>query len=224
MHHKIQPSTDSIFLIQNLIEEAKSYLKLTNEFGLTQDEVAKKLGIGIEVKNIAWDNLFKALDAGEVDMAISSITITSERAISMAFSKPYFASGQAIVVAQSNTNITTPSDLSGKRVGVQKGTTSETEAIQYTQEKFVVKYEDYSTVPNDLKKGKIEAVIIDYPAAINMIQSQSGLKIGGQPFTSEFYGVAMKKGNMGLVQVVNETLDGIKKSGRLQQIEGQWFK
>ena len=85
-------------------------------------EIAKDLGVKLEVANTNWDAIFASLKSGKADMIISSVTITEERSKEMAFSKPYFAGGQVIVVKKDNTSIKGPTDLKDKVVGVQLDT------------------------------------------------------------------------------------------------------
>ncbi|MBI5126895.1 basic amino acid ABC transporter substrate-binding protein [Candidatus Roizmanbacteria bacterium] len=187
------------------------------------NEIAKNIGVAVEIKNISFDKIFMALANNEVDLVISSVTINEERQKTMDFSTPYLNAGQVIVVDKNNTQILAVEDLKNKTVGVQTDTTSKVEAEKYTAK--VKDYPDYDKAKNDLLQGKIDAIIIDYPAGISMSQSSAGqLKAVGNPFTSEFYGVAVNKGKEGLLLQVNDTLAKIKKSGRLNELEALWFK
>jgi polar amino acid transport system substrate-binding protein len=186
-------------------------------------EIAKGLGVPLEVKNISFDKIFDSLKNGEVTMVISSVTITEERQKEFLFSAPYLNAGQVIVTTQANNSIAIPEDLAEKKVGVQGDTTSQKEA---TRLKAVVKvYPDYVPAKADLLTGKIDALIIDYPAAISLAQENEGkLKVVSQPFTNEFYGVVMVKGQEKLAEKVDDILADLKRSGRLSQIENTWFK
>ncbi|KKP67903.1 MAG: Glutamine ABC transporter, periplasmic glutamine-binding protein [Candidatus Roizmanbacteria bacterium GW2011_GWA2_35_19] len=186
-------------------------------------EIAKDLGVPLEIKNISFDKIFTSLANSDVDLVISSVTITEERQKKMIFSTPYLNAGQVIVVSSSNKTIQSVDDLNNLSVGVQVDTTSKTEAEKYTNK--VTDYPDYDKAQSDLNSGKISAIVIDYPAGISMTQASSGkLKVVGNPFTSEFYGVAINKGKIDLALRVNDTINKIKKSGRLNDLEVFWFK
>lgn len=188
-------------------------------------EIAGGMKVDLEVKNISFDKIFSALEKGEIDLIISSVTITSERQKTMDFSTPYLNAGQVVVVNKDNQEIMDIHDIKESLVGVQSSTTSEEEALKYTDKGNVKKYPDYVLAKTDLLAGKIDAIIIDYPAGISLSQDSGGeLKVIGKPFTSEFYGVVVAKGKSGLVGVVDDIIAKLKKSGRLSEIENTWFR
>ena len=188
------------------------------------NEIAKGLGVSAQIKNVSFDKIFDALKAGDVDVIISSVTITSERQKEMLFSTPYLNAGQILVVA-SDSSIAEVADLKGKAVGVQAETTSQKEALKYTEKSMVKSYADYTPAKRDLIAGKIQAIIIDYPAGVAMAQDfGEQLKVVGKPFTSEFYGVAVANGRTGLLSAVDGVIASLKRTGRLSQLENLWFK
>ena len=194
------------------------------------NEVAKRLGVKAEIKQYAWEELFMAVKSGEIDLAISSITITSERLEEMLFSAPYFNGGQSIIVRNDNTEILGVSDLKNKKIGVQKETTSYDEAIKLTDSESVVLYESWEDailaggIISDLKEGKTDAVIVDYIQAVDSVKGDSELKLVGEPFTQEYYGIASQKENAVLVEAVNTILRDMKREGLLETIKSKWTK
>ena len=84
--------------------------------------IAEELGIEVEFKNYGWEPLFPAVDNGEVDFAVSSITITEERQKSHDFTDPYFIANQLILVPEDST-VSNFQDLKDKSVSVQINTT-----------------------------------------------------------------------------------------------------
>ena len=191
-------------------------------------EIADYLGVELEMRDIEWDQLFIDAKSNEIDLAISAITITSERAEKMLFSIPYFDAGQILIVQKDNQDITGPLNLQGLKIGVQIKTTGETEAKKYTDENNIKTYLSYEcTADNecmldDLKTGKIDAIIMDYVAAIVIVSNEEELKILGEPFTEEFYGVVTAIGNDALLNEVNTVLRDIKRTGRLTEIINKW--
>jgi len=188
-------------------------------------EIANDLNVSLELRNVSFDKIFDVLKNGEVDLVISSVTITSEREKEMDFSNPYLNAGQVIVVKEGNSDIGGVTDLEAKKVGVQKDTTSETEALKYSEPGNVKKYLDYTPAKADLLAGRIDAIVIDYPAGVAMAQASGGLiSVVGKPFTSEFYGVTLAKGQTALTNAVNNTIARLKRTGRLGELENVWFK
>src|SRR5438067_7119991 len=82
--------------------------------------IARELGPGVKARwvNISFDGIFAALLSGKFDMVMSGVTITAERQKQMAFSDPYYNSGQIIAVRKENRTVHRPEDLRGKTVAV----------------------------------------------------------------------------------------------------------
>ncbi|MBI4359278.1 MAG: basic amino acid ABC transporter substrate-binding protein [Candidatus Nealsonbacteria bacterium] len=188
-------------------------------------EIASDLGVRAKFKNIIWEEIFNAAKNGETDMIISAITITKERTETLAFSDPYFNAGQVIVSAKDKKGIISgPKDLKEYRVGVQVGTTSEEEARKYTGNPSLVNtYENYDLAKEDLLQGKIDAIIIDYPAAVGMVAGEEKLQIAGEIFTQEFYGIAIQKDQPALLSQINKSIRRLKQAGELRRIEEKWL-
>ncbi|MBU4351329.1 basic amino acid ABC transporter substrate-binding protein [Candidatus Parcubacteria bacterium] len=188
-------------------------------------EIASDLGVEVKFKNVIWEEIFNAVKNGEVDVIISAITITQERTETLAFSDPYFNAGQVIVSTKDKEGvINRPEDLGGYRVGAQVGTTSEEEARKYTNDLSLVSaYENYDLAKEDLLEGKIDAIIIDYPAAVGMTAKDKGLQIMGDIFTQEFYGIAIQKDQQELLLQINKTIRRLKREGELKKIEEKWL-
>ena len=187
-------------------------------------EIASHLGVSLNITNFEWNDLFTAVKTGKVDIAIASITITPERAKEMLFSIPYFNGGQVIVVRKNDTDIRIPEDLIDKKVGVQGGTTCEKVALEYTNSSMIITYNSSDLPIEALKNSEIDAVVIDYVAASNYVKKTPSLKIVGEPFTQEFYGIVTKKSNVALMNEIDNILRKMKRSGKLDEIKSKWLK
>jgi len=192
-------------------------------------EIASRLGVKLEFRDHDWDQLFDKVKSGEVDLALSSITITPERQKEMRFSDSYFNGGQVIVVRTANQEISGVKSLVGKKIAVQKDTTGYTEAKKYTPENLISVYLNFENangagIISDLKNEKFEAIIVDYIQALSMIKSNSGLKIIGVPFTKEDYGIVTRIENNVLMEKINLILKGMKNDGTLDRLETRWTK
>ena len=198
-----------------------------NIFGMDMDiakEVASDLGVESEFRNVLWEEIFGAVREGEVDMIISSITITSERAKIMDFSNPYFNAGQVIVIrADEKEIIKGVEDLQGLALGAQTETTSEEAAKELTDPSLVKGYENSPLAGESLLRGEIDAVILDYPAAVGMVAGNKDFQIVGVPFTQEFYGIAIQKGQKMLLSQINKTIRRLKTEGVLNVLEEKWL-
>ncbi len=190
--------------------------------------IADKLGVELEVKDIKFDALIPALKNGEIDMIIAGMTITEERAKVVDFSEPYFEADQAVLVKAGNVNIKSESDLANKKIGVQSGTTGELwvdENLVKTgkvPEDNVKRYNKFIEAILALKKGDVDAVVIDKPVAEAYAKSEGDVKVAFIIKTGEQYGTAVRKGS-DLLPIVNEVLKELKESGKLDQLLKKWF-
>ena len=186
------------------------------------------MGVTLEIVDYDWADIFDAVKNGEVDVIISSITITSDRSEEMLFSTPYIECGQVILVKEDNADINSSSNLTGKKIGVQNGTTSMQEALKYTDESLVFTYENYTEYDDqgiifDLKNGTIDAIITDYLVGAGLIGTDDSLKIVGERITEEYFGIATKKGNDALIGEINNIIKEMQTNGKIQEIEDKWL-
>ena len=193
--------------------------------------IAGQLGVSLEVVDYDWGDIFSVLQSGEIDIVISSIIITPEREeeYNILFSHAYFISGQVVVTNASNDNITTPENLSGLKVGAQINTTGIEDAFAYTDDSLVFSYENYEEhegegIIYDLKNGTIDAIIVDYPVAISIVQNNPSLKIAGDLFAEELFGIVTKQGNNALINEINEILRQMKIDNTHDNIIKKWIE
>lgn len=151
-------------------------------------------GFIIDFDEMAFNDLIRSIYGNQTDVAISAITINRDRAERVSFSRPYFKSGLAIAVAANNTDITSVQSLQGKRIGVQRGTTSEAQAQAIPN----AKVRQTASAPEALQalaKGEVDVVINDAPVTTYLINSGAvpGLKLIAPPLTEEYYGIATPK-------------------------------
>ena len=182
-------------------------------------EIATALGVELEIKDMVFDGLLDAVEDGSVDIAIAAITITLERSEQVLFSNAYLNAGQVIIVNETNKDINSEEDLENKIVGVQDGTTSEKEALKYTNSSLVKSYNNYTGALEAILAGEIDAIVIDYPAGVGLIKDTLGLEIVGDPFTNELYGIAMKKGKSALKTEIDKVIASIS----IEELGNKWF-
>jgi len=188
--------------------------------------VAQAAGFEAVIKNTAWDGIFAGLTAGDYDAVLSAVTITEERARTMDFSDPYVEAGQVIIVNKNLNGLTTLSQFGGKKVGAQIGTTGAIEVMKFKNIKLK-NYDEAGLAVEDLYVGRTDAVVVDSPTArayvLQNARYKDKLKIVGEPFTDEHYGVALKKGNAKALEMINRGIAIIKKDGTLAKLTHKWL-
>jgi len=189
--------------------------------------IAEAAGFEVEFRNTAWDGIFAGLAAGEYDAVISSVTITEDRQKTMDFSEPYINAGQVLIVQQGASGVDELSDLVGERVGAQIGTTGAFE-INKVDGVDLATYDELGLAIEDLANGRIAGVVADTPIAADYVlqndEYSDSLMIVGQPFTEEFYGIAVQKGNDELLALINEGLAAVQAEGIPEQLEDKWLR
>jgi polar amino acid transport system substrate-binding protein len=222
---KIVVASDATWPPMEFIDDSKNIVGF--DIDLIK-EVAKQAGFEVEIKNVNWDGIFGGLDAGQYDAVISSVTITEERKAVMDFSAPYINAGQVLIVrTESPDSFTKISDLAGKELGAQIGTTGAME-IKKVKEVKLRTYDELGLAVADLVNGRIAGVVADTPiAAQYVLQNPSfknTLKIVGEPFTEEVYGIAVKKGNAKVMDLINNGLKKVMDSGKNVELEKKWLR
>ncbi|HOV12718.1 MAG TPA: basic amino acid ABC transporter substrate-binding protein [Spirochaetota bacterium] len=225
LDNKIVIATDATWPPMEFVNENKEIVGFDIDL---MKEIAKQGGFEVEFKNTAWDGIFAGLENGDYDAVISSVTITDERKETMDFSMPYINAGQVLIVTKStSTTISKLEDLKGKSVGAQIGTTGAFE-IQKIKEITLRTYDELGLAIEDLANNKIDGVVADTPIAANYVlqnpQYKDKLKIVTEPFTQEFYGIAIKKGNTKVIDMINGGLKKVLDSGKNNEIEGKWLR
>lgn len=188
-------------------------------------EIGKRLGLKVEFVPANFDSIIPALKANKFDCVISAMTITEEREKQVDFSDPYIDSDQSLAV-KTGSPIKSTKDLKGKVVGVQRGTTGELKAKELQQQfgiKEVRAYDDTLLAFEDLKAGRVDAVVNDLPVTAYLVKRQPEIQIVEVIKTGEKYGVAFREDQDDLREAFNKVLAEIKADGTYDQIYEKWF-
>ncbi len=188
-------------------------------------EIANRLGFEAEIINTAWDGIFPALIAHKFDVVISAVTITEDRDKEMDFSDPYLDSDQSIAT-KDDSGIKTKADLKDKILGVQIGTTGELTAKEIDEEMGVAEiktYDDILLAFEDLKAGRIDAIINDIPTSAYIAKDNPELVIVEKIITNEKYGIVFAPDTPELLKAVNKVLKDMTEDGTYDQIYSKWF-
>jgi polar amino acid transport system substrate-binding protein len=185
--------------------------------------IAEKENLEIEFIDERFEPLLEDMAQGKYDAAISAISITEERQKDMLFSDPYFMVKHVVTVHKDNTSITGKDSLTGKVVGVGMGSTSAADMSE--MEGVIIKaYSEYGSAFDDLMNGVIDAVVSDDPIAINYaIRNPDKLRIVGEPFTPEYYGIAVAKNKAKLLAKINAGLKRVKRQGLIEELAKKWL-
>jgi len=187
-------------------------------------EIAKGMNLKLVVKDSAFDPLQSglALNSGQCDIVASAMTITPDRKQNLDFSDGYYDSKQSLLVPDGS-DIKSINDLSGKKVGVQQGTTGKTYAEENATGADIVSFPSDAEMYQAIKAGQVDALLQDLPVNLNH-QQDGGFTIVQTYSTNEQYGLAIKKGNTALVNDVNAQLKKMRSDGTYDQIYNKYFK
>jgi polar amino acid transport system substrate-binding protein len=190
--------------------------------------VADAAGFEVEIQNTAWDGIFAGLANGDYDAVISSVTITEERQRTMDFSTPYINAGQVLIVHNDDADsVETLEDLTGRSVGAQIGTTGAFE-VEKVDGVELRTYDELGLAIEDLAQGRIAGVVADTPIAADFaLQNENYrdiLQIVGEPFTNELYGIAVRKGNDAVLDMINAGLEVVLNDGTIGELEDKWLR
>ncbi|MGW7820311.1 glutamate ABC transporter substrate-binding protein [Streptomyces puniciscabiei] len=174
----------------------------------------------VQFKAIPTSQRISAIEDGRVDLVVRTMTITCERLSQVAFSAPYFKTGQQVLAPKSSTITGYNSTLAHKRICTAAGSTAYTKLDADRKDGTLPSSTDISTtVPNQLdclvrlQLGEVDAVVTDGALAASQAAQDPTVELKGGAFTTEYYGVAMKKDASDLVRRVNRILVGYRASG-----------
>ena len=184
--------------------------------------ICEKIGVQPEYIVVPFDGLISGLKNEKYDVVISSFTITPGRGKEIDFSKPYYQAGQSIAVREDEEKINSMADLIGKQIGVQLGTTGELLA-KTVEDADIISYDNIGAAFIDLENRKLDAIINDKPTSERIIALRGKAKIVGPTLSSENYGIAVKKGEKRLLEAVNNSLDALEVSGKIEDLKKKWF-
>ncbi|MBD0384397.1 transporter substrate-binding domain-containing protein [Paenibacillus sedimenti] len=185
--------------------------------------IAQKANIKYELVPMENGELSKSIKSGEVDLAISGMTITNARKNNLEYSNPYFQTGLVILTSSDNVVIKGKEDLAQKVVATQNGTT----AYNYASEIQGVKIRSYPNISDaydELKKKNVDAVIFDERNVNDFSQNtaEGKVKIVGELLSKESYVVVANKRNK-YIGRVNQAIEAVSKDGTYEALYTKWF-
>ncbi|MEM0278280.1 ABC transporter substrate-binding protein [Pyrobaculum sp.] len=192
-------------------------------------EIAKALGVELEIRDMRFAGLLEAVRKGDVDLALSAITWTTEREKVLEFSMPYYLESIVIVTKTSRNDINKVEDLYGKKVGVQIGTTHDewaTTNLEKPGKASVSRYDKvYPYMVEVLRRGDVDAIILDRSIATALVRKFPDLKIAFElPGSAGYISVAMPKCAQDLKLVVDQVIENLIQTGKLDEIMQKNFE
>jgi glutamate transport system substrate-binding protein len=176
--------------------------------------IAASLGFSekqIEFVNTPSPNRESSLNSGIVDLVVGTYSITPERKVgptAVDFAGPYFVDGQGILVSTKNKDIKTEKDLDGKEVCSVTGSVPLQKLGENFPKATPVAFESYSLCVEELKAGRVDAVTTDQAILLGyQAKSPDEVKVVGETFSVESYGIGLPKGDDVLRGFINDTLE-----------------
>lgn len=188
-------------------------------------ELAQHLGVKAALKPTKWDGMLASLDSKRIDVVINQVTISDERKKKYDFSTPYTISGvQALTLKKNAGTITKPEDLAGKKVGVGLGSNYEQWLRDNVKGVDIRTYDDDPTKYQDLRSGRLNAILVDRLAALDLVKKTGDtMAVAGPAFSRLEAGVAVRKGNDDLLKAIDQAIAEMQKDGSLKKLSDKWF-
>ena len=184
------------------------------------NEIASKLGVELVIQEMDFDALVAALPAGKIDLVISGMNPTEERAKVVDFSEVYYNSQHGILVrAEDVDKYKTFADLEGAKVGAQLGSTQEQIAKNEIPNADLQLLANVNNLILELKSGKVDAIVMEKPVAEMAVKSNPELAVGEPTYEEESGGnaVGVAKGNEELLAKVNEVIKELNETGKMDE-------
>ena len=215
------------------MELAYPPFEMTDEHGRPTGvsvDLAKALGEYLHrpvvIQNVPFDGLIPALQTRKIDLIISSMTATAERAQSIAFSDPYLKTGLCLLVGTNSTVQSIPElDQTGKVVAVKKGTTGHIYATDHIKNAKLLVLDKESSCVLEVVQGKADAFIYDQISTYeNWRRNQETTRPILKPFQEESWAIGLRRSDTELVQQVNAFLKDYKARGGFEQLGDRYLK
>ena len=172
-----------------------------------------------------FDGLYDALKAGQFDVILSALPYNPQKTEDVYFSHAYFNGGPLIVVRDDDAKTRSWYDLAGKRVGVELGSSGDAFARKW-QRRLKYDLREFNTSVDALgalRSGALDAVYTDAITFDDFAKTESGLKSIGDPLSNELYVIAVRKDAPTLLGQINAVIDAMKRDGRMEHLQKEWF-
>lgn len=188
-------------------------------------EIGRRLGLDVELRDMAFDGLGNALQVNQIDLAISAISVTRERAQVVDFSNVYYVSTDALLANADSTveQVSSIEELAGLRIGVESGTVYENWARSNLIESGILpanQVQEYRRIDDaigDLAEGRIDLVALDLQPA-QVAEEQADVKVVAEGITPQQFAIAVPKGANTFLAEINQVLLEMQTDGTLRSL------
>ena len=187
--------------------------------------VADKIGVKVEYKLLAVAARIPELQSGRVDIVAANLGWSPDRAEQIDFSHRYYTTPQKLLV-RADSDIQTIENLSDKRIGATKGSSSERVIKERLPDARVIGYADSPSTFLSLQQHKIDAQYASELVLVRLVnQSPDGAptRILEKAVVDEPWGLGIAKGEESLLKAVNSALEEAEASGEAQTLFDKWF-
>ena len=216
---KLTMATNAAFPPYEMTTDAGEFEGIDIE---TAQAIADKLGLELQIDDMDFDAALLSVQQGKADIVMAGVTVTDERKAVMDFSDSYATGIQSIIVPEGS-DIASPDDLAGKKIGTQRGTTGYLYCSDDFGDENVVAYDNGLTAVQMLNNGQVDCVVIDNAPAKEFIAANPGLKLLDTAYVEESYAIGVGKGNTELKDAINTALEELKADGTLQAIVDKYI-
>ena len=185
-------------------------------------KIAEHIGVPVELISVTSPTRIPMLVSGNVDLVAASMTHTRERDKTIDFSITYYTGGQSLLVPNTST-IAGLKDLEGKQVSVQQGTTLEKNIAAAAPKAQVVAFKDYNSAWLALGQGRVDALTGSLNILQGFAKDNPNVKIVGELFSVEPFGIGIRQGDSALRDEINFTLQDLWTSGAYTELYRKWF-
>jgi polar amino acid transport system substrate-binding protein len=188
--------------------------------------LGEHLGRKVDFENMPFDGLIPALKTGRVDLVISSMTATEERAKSIDFSEPYLRTGLCLLLRKDSPIVGVADlDRPGRKVAVVRGTTGHLWARGNLPKAEVLSLAKETAAVLEVTQGKADAFIYDQMSTLRNWQANPDTtRALLQPFREEAWAVALRKGDADLRAKVNAFLTAYRQGGGFDRLGEKWLR
>lgn len=178
--------------------------------------IAADLGVELEIQDMAFEGIINAIKSGKGSIGVAGMSITEDRQKNVDFSIEYVKSKLFVLVAATETEITSPDNLTGMTIGVQTGTTSDVFASG-VEGAEISRYGNFLDAATALKSGKVRAIVADELTSDEILAANTDLIRLPDPLAEEAYAICVQKGNTTLLEAINATLTRLLDEGKIDE-------
>jgi polar amino acid transport system substrate-binding protein len=193
--------------------------------------IALALGRPVEFSNMKFGALIPALQGGKIDIIITGMSSTPERARFVDFSRSYYANAQVFIVRRTgaevvpaDTGLRTAADASSRRIGVLLGSAHEAFVTREWKQAQVLTFQATPDVVLAVRTGKVDAAISDTDPLRQVLAESPDLALFGEPVLTFDLGVGFSKQSGALRDRFNTFLAAIGKDGTLDDMRRRWIE